>query len=316
MDILLSILTPTWNRERNLAELLAVLLPQVAAHPEVDLTVSNNGSADGTKALLARLEGLPRVRVFNQPTNLGATPHIAWLHGQAKGTYLWLLSDDDLVTPDAVAFVCATLRAHPHLGWIHLPHIYLVSGGEPSHTRKPEKDAFHGRGRTAFAPYINWISFITSNVIRTELIHQHLPRVQWGTDFWPMGLLMDAVADEPAFIPARCLVMAGAEVTWADRRVQIMICHYPEEILKSRVLSRSEKAACLLQKYRDTPNQLGRLILIRPSLFCRLLWLQPRLIGILLRPSELAKVFRPSVWKKTWHRLVRRQGASEGMFSG
>lgn len=71
---------------------------------------------------------------------------------------------------------------------------------------------------------------------------------------------------------------------------------------------------CISHTYIDRPPKPGRLIVIRPSLLGRVLWCQPRLLGLLLRPSELAKLLRPSVWSKFGQRIVRGRKSVAGMF--
>lgn len=314
MNLLLTLLVPTWNRRKNLEELLPLLLPELDRQPDLELIVSNNASPDDTAAYLNTLPSHPRLRVINQPVNYGATIHLAWLYGQARGRWLWLICDDDLLAQDAVTFVCSTLRAHPELGWIHLPHVYLLAEGGELASRLPPQDEFLSRGRSAFVPYVSWITFATSNVVRTDLLQRQLPHMRWDNEFWPTDLLLAAAAETPAMIPARRFITAGAEITWAERRIRVLHCDLTETILSSRCLSRSERAACLLQKYRDSPNQLGRLVVIKPTLLVRAVWCQPRLLGILLRPSELAKLFRPSVWAKLARRLFRGRKVVGGMF--
>ncbi len=314
MNPLLTLIVPTWNRREHLQELLALLLPELDRQPDIDILVSNNASPDDTATYLDGLPAHPRLRVVHQAVNYGAIIHAAWLYGQARGRFLWMICDDDLVAPDAVSFVCTMLRTHPELGWIHLPHQYLSNTGNPVLSRMPPREEWFAKGRQAFAPYIPWVSFVTSNVLRTELLQRQLPRIQWGTDFWPMGLLMQAVGDEPASIPARYLITAGAEITWSDRRVLAMHCGFPEELLKSHILSKREKTACLRQWYRVMPNHLGRLLLLAPGLLGRILLFEPRLLGVLLRPSDLTKVFRPSAWHKLGRRLTHGRKAAEKLF--
>lgn len=306
MNPLLTIIVPTWNRRKNLQELLPILLPELDRQPDIDLLVSNNASPDDTAAYLNSLPSHPRLRVIHQPINYGSMVHLAWLYGQAEGRWFWMICDDDLVTPDAVAFVCATLRARPELGWVHLPHKYPSDVREPLCSRMPASDTSFAKGREAFATYTPWFTFVTSNVIRSTLLQQRLPRFRLATDFWPMGLLMEAVAEEAAFVPARCLVHGGWEISWADRRVEVMHCGFPTEILLSRVLNRSEKAACLRQWYRTMPDHLSRLVVLSPALLARILLTEPRLVAVLLGPSGVLRIFRLRFWRQLSQRLARQ----------
>ncbi|HNQ88848.1 MAG TPA: glycosyltransferase family 2 protein [Verrucomicrobiota bacterium] len=295
---LLSVLVPTWKRRRHLEELLGILLPALEGLPRVNLLVSNNGSPDDTRGYLESLPAHPQLRIVNHAVNSGQVIHLGWVYAQARGRFLWLIGDDDRVAADALAWVVATLEAHPELGWIHLPHEYAPAEGEPIRSHCPAAAEWFARGREAFPRYVNWLSFCSSNIVRTELLQARLPFLQYGTDFWPMGLLMEAVAEAPALVACRSLVKAGVETTWGEKWVRVTHFEFPEEILKSRVLTRHEKRLCLRQRYADAPNALERLVLLNRRLLARLIWRDPVLLGRLVSPRALRKVFRGSVWRK------------------
>lgn len=110
---LLSICIPTYNRQRYLAELLDGLLPQVEALPSgcVEVCVSDNVSTDGTRALLeGRLS--PALRFWTNETNIGGDRNFLKCVQEARGDYVWLLGDDELVPSGAIARIIAFLSQH------------------------------------------------------------------------------------------------------------------------------------------------------------------------------------------------------------
>jgi len=267
MDSLLTILVPTWNRRKNLEQLLTTLVPQVRAHLEVDVIVSNNGSTDDTPEFLEKLRDEPRVHIIHQPVNLGPNIHLAWLYGQAKSQFLWMIGDDDLPEPDLVGCVVEELRDHPELGLLHLPGVYRFPNGLCVQTRCPERRETVRHGRELFAPYISWLGWTTANVVRTKPVQQNLIRVCFDTSWWPQFLMMEAVADLPAAVlPYRKLV-GGAEITWKEHRDHIVIYQIPQAIISSRALRQREKTACLRQRYREQPGELLELIRFSLPLF-------------------------------------------------
>ena len=107
---LLTIAIPTYNRASELAEMLEVLLPQLAAHPEVDLFVSDNCSPDGTEGVVQGLaeRGL-RVRYLRQAENIGSDRNFVACYENAIGSFFWLCGDDDIILPGTLDRVVAHL---------------------------------------------------------------------------------------------------------------------------------------------------------------------------------------------------------------
>ena len=111
---LLSICIPTFNRGLFLAELLESLLPQLTSTSSqaasADLLISDNHSADDTASIVARFKqrGLP-VRYVRNEANLGADANFLRCLSLATGKYVWVLGDDDLVMPGAIASLLSLL---------------------------------------------------------------------------------------------------------------------------------------------------------------------------------------------------------------
>ena len=275
---LLTILIPTWNRRKNLAELLAVLMPQIRTCPEVDVIISNNGSQDGTSHYLCQWQSEPRVRVVHQHCNLGANIHIAWLYGQAQGRFLWMIGDDDIMEGDLVGLVLQQLQARPEIGWLHLPGTHLIRNGSPLLTRCPFSDEIVPKARMLFPRYISWMGWVTSNVIRTKLLQAALPQVRLDHAWWPQDLLIRSIADAQAVaLPLRKLT-AGAHSTWAADSQKILMYQFPESILRNSTLTRQEIRACLHGRYADAPYMFRRLLYSNIPLFCRIAWRCPALL--------------------------------------
>lgn len=98
----------TNNRRDLLRECLTAL--QAQTRPLEEIVVIDNGSEDGTGAMLA--EEFPDVEVIAYPDNLGAS------HGFSRGVtlalerefdWLWLIDDDGIARPDALEQLLAAL---------------------------------------------------------------------------------------------------------------------------------------------------------------------------------------------------------------
>lgn len=91
-DFLLSIVVPIFNEQATVraivAKLLALPLPK-------ELILVDDGSTDGTRAELARLQGLPDVKIVCLPTNQGKGAALRTGFQHARGSIV-LVQDADL----------------------------------------------------------------------------------------------------------------------------------------------------------------------------------------------------------------------------
>jgi glycosyltransferase involved in cell wall biosynthesis len=103
-----SVVVPAFNAEAHVAETLDAILAQT--RPADEVIVVDDGSTDGTPAVLARYAD--RVRVIRQ-RNRGAGG--AYTHGfeEASGDYVARCDADDLWVPDKLERQLAFLAAHP-----------------------------------------------------------------------------------------------------------------------------------------------------------------------------------------------------------
>ena len=115
---LLSICVPTFNRAALLDVCLASVLPQVAeCVSKVECVVSDNASSDATETILAKYRSqFPFIRVSRNATNIGIIGNITKVASElARGEFVWLLGDDDVLTTGAVKRAVARLLQSPQV---------------------------------------------------------------------------------------------------------------------------------------------------------------------------------------------------------
>lgn len=127
---LLTIAIPTYNRSANLALLLTSLAPQLEHDMRVELLISDNCSPDDTAEVVCGFEaaGL-RCRYIRNETNIGPDLNFLQCYELAKGRYVWIFGDDDVVFEGSMATILGHLeRADydlvymaPH-GFVREPH--------------------------------------------------------------------------------------------------------------------------------------------------------------------------------------------------
>lgn len=107
---LVSILIPTYNREKYLATALDSALAQT--YPNIEIIVHDDASTDSTSSLLATYND-PRLRVIRTEDNHGMIGGWNYIVSQAKGKYLKFLASDDLLAPTCVTQLVKAALAHP-----------------------------------------------------------------------------------------------------------------------------------------------------------------------------------------------------------
>lgn len=106
---LVSILIPCFNAERWVAQTLESALAQT--WPNVEIVVVNDGSTDGSRAVLAQYESRG-IRVVDQ-INAGQGAAMNRAIGECTGEYIQFLDADDLLAPDKIERQMRRLLEHP-----------------------------------------------------------------------------------------------------------------------------------------------------------------------------------------------------------
>jgi len=112
VDKKLFIYIPTYNRPLALAAQLEVLIPQLRQFEHnVRLLISDNNSDNNVAAsILSDVTNAKNIEVRRNCGNIGGNGNIALGFVFARpDEFLWILSDNDIVSPDAVAYLLSVL---------------------------------------------------------------------------------------------------------------------------------------------------------------------------------------------------------------
>ncbi len=167
---LLTIAIPTYNRAWCLRELLPVLIDQVKREPRIELIISDNASPDDTPSVVRDLanRGLP-VRYIRNAQNIGADANFLQCFEQARGKYVWLFSDDDLIIPGALKKILNYCESAEYdLVWVSS---YSFS---ESHNPSPAgfgRNAFEIFDAKTYAKHVHiFLTFISGNIINKDRV--------------------------------------------------------------------------------------------------------------------------------------------------
>jgi len=136
---LVTIAIPTFNRAAYLMQAIESALGQTFGNIEV--LISDNASTDNTQTVIwLALDADSRVRSLTQASNLGMVGNWNACLAAARGDYFLLLSDDDLLEPDAVELLISGL-ANRHSRIVYGKVIYIGERGGTCSIVAPELES-------------------------------------------------------------------------------------------------------------------------------------------------------------------------------
>lgn len=199
---LLSLCMPTYNRAPLLQEALQAIAAQLAgpsAFQRVELIVSDNASTDATQETIEAFRcASPQVqlRSFTQATNLGADANIRFVMRQASGRFVFLLSDDDLLLPGAVAHLLERIETCAEMDAVSL-NIRLFEG-TPDRAQPPyfclEADRVIRDREEVLKALGSVLTFMSVMAFRRDLIDPDAHEDRIGTSLIQCFYFLDALA--------------------------------------------------------------------------------------------------------------------------
>lgn len=111
-NILLSICIPTCNGGKPLIENLNVLLPQlVQSNISTEVIISDNGSSDDNYRMIDEYcqSVNYKIELYHHKENIGGRANFAFVADKARGYYIFMLGDDDVLSPNFIDIVSPLL---------------------------------------------------------------------------------------------------------------------------------------------------------------------------------------------------------------
>lgn len=259
----LSLCIATFNRARFIGETLDALLPQLSA--DVEIVVVDGASTDNTAEVMAGyLLRHPRVVYRREAENSGVDRDFDKAVQYARGDYCWLLSDDDILVPDAVATVLERLAGEPEVlvvnAEVRSKDLSIVL--KPSLLRLSCDSDFGAQDQERFfAAAASYLSFIGAVVIRRAawLARERVP--YFGSLFIHMGVIFQPPAIGCARIIARPLVQIRyGNAMWTARGFEIWMEKWPRLVWSFGHFSAAARAQVVA---RHPATSLKTLLLYR-----------------------------------------------------
>jgi abequosyltransferase len=278
----LSICIATRNRSQFIGETLDRILEQ--CRPDIEIVVVDGASTDNTGAVVSRRAIVhPKLRYLPQQQNSGIDGDFDKAVQYAVGKYCWLMSDDDLILPGAVAKILKICESNPDAIILNAE----VRTADMTEILISSRLGFEDERRYA-AIEMNrllkecgaHLSFIGALVVRRELWLGRKRSPYYGSEFIHVGVLFQDPLPLGAVALGEPLIRIRYGVgNWTSRSFHVWMFKWPALIWSFGWLSEASRAAV-------TPQQpwrsLALLLLFRAKgwyswdTFIEYLWPQAR----------------------------------------
>lgn len=251
----LSICIATYNRGKFIGETLDQILGQM--QPDVELVVVDGASSDNTAEVMAQyLPYHPEMRYYREQENSGVDRDYDKAVGYALGEYCWLMTDDDLLRPDAVRRVLTALNDSNDLVIVNV-EVRNVDCSKildeclmklPSDRQYREADA-----ESLFAEAGHCLSFIGCVVIKRDVWRSRDRASYYGTLFVHVGVIFQMPPMAKVAVMAEPLIsIRYGNAMWTARGFEIWMFKWPELVWSfSGVSDHAKKLVCQREPWRS-----------------------------------------------------------------
>jgi glycosyltransferase involved in cell wall biosynthesis len=302
-DIKLSICIATRNRGAFIGETIRSIAEQSPSG--VEIVVLDGASSDHTPQIVRALQqSIPLLRYVRQESNGGVDRDYDLCVGEARGEYVWLMSDDDVLKPGAMSQVLKALQKRYSLVVIN-SELRDLALDELLDERRLRFDADRsyapGEMDRMFDEVSGYLSYIGAVIIRRDLWQDRDRRSFYGSYFIHVGVIFQSS------LPGQTLVVADPLISvrfgntqWRPKEFEIRMVRWTELIGALDGISDGVR----WRKYRPDPwRSLKSLTFYRAKGTYDLenyqRWVRPRLVslpdrllafGVAVLPGPLANL--------------------------
>ncbi len=250
MKAALSICIPTLNR----AEYIGAMLQSIVSQWEtgVEVIIVDGGSTDGTAKVVSSYQracpGIRYVRkekAARQPSNEGFDRDCNHAVELAAGEYCWLMTDDDVLMPGAIAKILSeTRKGYPLIVTaVEVRNKDLTKVVVP---RRPELSADHvyqPNEWNEFATKVGGcLTFVGAVIIQRRLWLDRDREKYFGSGFIHVGVILSEPIGQNVLVIATPLVsIRHGNAHWSTRAFQIWLFNWPDLIWSFSSISDTAK---------------------------------------------------------------------------
>lgn len=286
----LTIAITTRNRATFIGETLDSILPQLTA--EVELLVLDGASTDNTPEVIAQYQHrCPALRYVRLHANNGPDRDFNNSVEMSSAEYCWLMTDDDLLHPEAVRAVLGAIdQDEPSLIIVNaeVRNADLSKVLEPRRLSTLRDESFDGAERERlFVRTASYLSFIGAVVIKRRVWLERDRESYFGSLFVHFGVIFQHALPGTARIIAEPLIsIRYGNALWRSAEFEVWMFKWPALVWSFAGISdRAKESVCRLEPWR----KLTTLIFLRAkgsySYDTYRTWICPRVKGFARRMS-------------------------------
>lgn len=213
MNPILTIAIPTYNRVDKLKKCIELVMKEIQDRP-IEVMVSDNASTDNTQQVMEEIQKeYPQIMYYRNKENVGADRNFLNCYEKAKGDYIWLIGDDDMLLPNAIDTILEALEEKPV--FLHLNTSNLVSS-EPlryNNTRISEQGIIKYMDKNEFFEEMGiFVTFLSALVLKTDYVRQINHKEKYiGTYFIQSHIALATLKHEGLYLinTTNCLAASG-----------------------------------------------------------------------------------------------------------
>lgn len=255
----LSLCLVTFKRADYIGETLDTILPQLVEG--VELVIVDGASPDDTEEVVRRHVGdHPRVRYVREQENSGVDADYDKSVGYAAGEHCWLVADDDLIVPDAVARVLDVLAEED-------PDLLVVDAEVRDRSLANVLDERRlpltglrrygpADGDALMADAGNGLSFIGCTVVRRSMWMERERRPYFGSLFIHVGVIFQRPLAKAVVLGEPLVHIRLGNAMWSARSFEIWMFKWPDLIWSFDGFSDAAKAAVVPREPWRKPLRL------------------------------------------------------------
>jgi abequosyltransferase len=279
----LSLVIPTYNRGGYLDAQIAWAVSSINDRWHiVELVICDNASFDDTVNVCEKWRKLlgDKLRVFRNDENVGLVKNCFLGLERAQGEFVWLVGDDDPMTPNGVERVTDIISRNNSLGLIHLNHRCVSSiDGSVIIPRyydikedlvAPNNGAYH-LSQILQSNHTGGFMFITANVVNRKLAIQFIKDNPPEDDLllvYPVVLNVGLAALKGFYLTSDCVVdCAYYASSWLDKQEFVQYEAIPRTLIKLKKFGISNAALrnCMNSYFMYLESVKGTLFLLKKN---------------------------------------------------
>ena len=228
----LSICIATFKRAAFIAETLDSIIVQL--QPGVEIVIVDGASPDATEAAVAPFVArCPVLRYYREAVNSGVDADFDKAVGYARGDYCWLMTDDDLLLPGAIARVVATLAERPDVIVVDA----VVRDARLAATIEPRRFRFEGTrrygsgdGDRLLTDVGDALSFIGGTIVARAFWLSRERSQFYGSLFIHVGTIFQQPPPKAVAIGEPLIAIRFGNAMWTARSFEIWMFLWPRLI--------------------------------------------------------------------------------------